>query len=138
MLASIFHSGDNQLRPLPVIPQHVCVMTCLKFGNRNCIRPGVVIASANCRSLHLFMQHYCLCVLCGSPKPELRYLTHRARKTPYGARNCLLRIPDIPIWCLCVVALNPRYPHMALRILQQKNNQLQFDWLIFYNSKIIL
>ena len=47
-------------------------------------------------------------------------LTHRARETPYGARNCLLRIPDIPIWCLCVVALNPGYPHMAFRILQQK------------------
>ena len=48
------------------------------------------------------------------------FLTHRARETPYGACNCLLRIPDIPIWCLCIVALNPGYPHMALRILQQK------------------
>ena len=47
-------------------------------------------------------------------------LTHRAQETPYGARNCLLRIPDIPIWCLCLVALNPGYPHIALRILQQK------------------
>ena len=47
-------------------------------------------------------------------------LTHRARETPYGARNCLLLIPDIPKWCLCVVALNPGYPHMALHILQQK------------------
>ena len=47
-------------------------------------------------------------------------LTHRALETPYDARNCLLRIPDIPIWCLWVVALNPGYPHMALRILQQK------------------
>ena len=47
-------------------------------------------------------------------------LTHRARETPYGARNCLFRIPDIPIWCLCIVALNPGYPHMAFCILQQK------------------
>ena len=62
-------------------------------------------------------------------------LTHRARETPYGAHNCFLRIPDIPIWCLCVVALNPRYPHMTLRTLQQTNNHLQFDWLIFDNSK---
>ena len=51
---------------------------------------------------------------------KIPQLTHRARETPYGSRNCLLRIPDIPIWCLCVVALNPGYPHMAFRILQQK------------------
>ena len=63
-----------------------------------------------------------------------RGLTHQARETPYGARNCLLRIPDIPIWCLCRVALNPGYPYSVL-YFTAKNNHLQFDWLIFDNSK---
>ena len=48
--------------------------------------------------------------------------------------GCLLRILNIPILRLYTVALNP-VPHMAFRVLQQKNNHLQFDWPSFDNSK---
>ena len=61
-------------------------------------------------------------------------LTHQGRETPYGTRNCLLCIPDIPIWCLCSCS-ESRIPSYLVPYFTARNNHLQFDWLIFGNSK---
>ena len=58
-----------------------------------------------------------------------------AQETPYGTCNCLLRFPDIPTRHLCIVALNPRYLHLAFHILQQKT--IIFSLIIANNSLIV-
>ena len=66
-------------------------------------------------------------------------LTHRARETPYGAHNCLLRIPDIPIWCLCVHWKNINKSYYE-NILVFKNHNFSGTtiWLFCRKNQIMI